>query len=108
MNKLYKTMVGYNPCKKQVTFYRHLTYDEAIDPKLSDDAFYGVFEAIDPVKEMVVGITIAGNYYQLSPANYKTYIKENSRTMEHIHKGALLTAIIKYKEEKHIPLDEDW
>ena len=101
-------MVGYNPCKKEVTFYRHLTYDEAIDPKLSDDAFYGVLEAINPAKEMVVGITIAGNYYQLSPANYKTYIKENAKTMENIHKGALLTAIIKYKESHRIPLDEDW
>lgn len=108
MNKLYKTIVGYNPCKKKVTFYRHLTYEEAIDDKLSDDAFYGVFEAIDPRQEMVVGVTIAGNYYQLSPSGYKTYIKENAKTMEGIHKGALLTAIIKYKEEKRIPLDEDW
>lgn len=108
MNKLYKTIVGYNPSKRKVTFYRHLTYEQAIDPKESDDAFYGVFEAIDPTHEMVVGITIAGNYYQLSSANYKTYIKENAKTMVHINKGALLTAIIKYKEEKHIPFDEEW
>lgn len=108
MNKLYRTIVGYNPSKRQVTFYRHLTYEQAIDPKESDEAFFGVLEAIDPTHEMIVGITIAGNYYQLSPANYQTYIKENAKTMEHINKGALLVAIAKYKREKHIPFDEDW
>lgn len=108
MNKLYKTIVGYNPSKKLVTFYRHLTYEQAIDPKESDDAFYGVLEAIDPTHEMVVGITIAGNYYQLSPANYQTYIKENAKTMEHVNKGSLLRAIAEYKMKHHIPFDDEW
>lgn len=101
-------MVGYNPCKREVTFYRHLTFDEASDPDLSDDAFFGVFEAIDPTKEMVVGISIAGNLYQLSPASYSNYVRENARTMEHINKGSLLTAIATYKKKHRIPFDEKW
>lgn len=103
MNKIYKKIVAYNPVNNTVSFIHLLTYEQATDGKASDDAFYDVYNRVDHRQEIIVGVSICGNYYQLSPAVYGTYIKENESSMRFINIGRMLCAITKYHEEKHLP-----
>lgn len=105
MNKVYKKLVAYNPTKNEVTYIRLLTYAEATSNKASDEAFYSVYHLIDKKKTIVVGITIRGNYLQLSPSAYGTYIKENESSMRFVNKGKMLCAIEKYHQEHHLEYD---
>lgn len=102
MNKVYKKLVAYNPTKNEVTYIRLLTYAEATSNKASDEAFYSVYHLIDKKKTIIVGITIRGNYLQLSPSAYGTYIKENESSMRFVNKGKMLCAIEKYHQEHHL------
>lgn len=103
MNKIYKKIVAYNPAKNVVSNIHLLTYSEATDGKASDGAFYSVYDKLDRGKEIVVGISICGNYYQLSPAAYGTYIKENENSMKFINKGKMLCAIADYHKRTRLP-----
>ena len=105
MNKIYKKIVAYNPTKNEVTNIRLLTYQEATDGKASDEAFYSVYHLIDKKKTIVVGVTIRGNYLQLSPSVYGTYIKENESSMRFVNKGKMLCAIEKYHREHNLEYD---
>lgn len=106
MNKLYKCIVAYNPMKNEITWYRRLKYEEAIDPAKSDAAFFEVNDVIDRSCEVVLGLSIGGGMYQLSLATYATYIQESSKTATFFNKGRVLTAIATYKKKKNIPFDE--
>ena len=105
MNKVYRKLVAYNPTKNEVTYIRLLTYAEATNNKASDEAFYSVYHLIDKQKTIIVGITIRGNYLQLSPSAYGTYIKENESSMRFVNKGKMLCAIEKYHQEHHLEYD---
>lgn len=105
MNKVYKKLVAYNPTKNIVTDIRLLTYAEATDKKASDGAFYSVYNLIDKKSTIIVGITVRGNYLQLSPAAYGTYIKENESSMKFVHKGKMLCAIERYHREHALEYD---
>lgn len=105
MNKVYKKLVAYNPTKNEVTYIRLLTYAEATNKKASDEAFYSVYHLIDKKKTIIVGITIRGNYLQLSPSAYGTYIKENESSMKFVNMGRMLCAIEKYHQEHHLEYD---
>lgn len=106
MNKLYKCIVAYNPMKNEVTWYRKVAYEEAIDPAKSDAAFFEVNDILDKSCEVILGISLMGNMYQLSLASYVTYVQESSKTAEFFNKGRVLTAIADYKKKKNIPFDD--
>ena len=105
MNKVYQKIIAYNPTKDEVTDIRLLTYSEATDPKASDEAFYSVYHLIDKKKTIIVGKTIRGNFLQLSPSAYGTYIKENESSMRFVNKGKMLCAIERYHREHHLEYD---
>lgn len=102
MNKVYKKLVAYNPTRNEVTYIRLLTYGEATSRKASDEAFYSVYHLIDKQNTIIVGVTIRGNYLQLSPSAYGTYIKENESSMRFVNKGKMLCAIEKYHQEHNL------
>lgn len=106
MNKLYKCIVAYNPMKNEVTWYRKVAYEEAIDHALSDAAFFEVHEVLDCSQEVILGISLMGNIYQLSLASYATYIQESAKTAQFFKKGRVLTAIATYKKKHNIPFDD--
>lgn len=110
MNKVYKKIIAYNPAKNLVSRIILLTYGQAVDEKASDNAFYSVYDKMDRSHEIIVGVSICNNYYQLSPAGYGTYIKENEASMKFINKGKMLCAIAKYHKDNHLPfsLFEDY
>lgn len=105
MNKVYKKIVAYNPTVNTVSCLKKLDIDQAMDDKASDEAFFEVYMQTDKVAEMVIGISVGGDMYQLSPASYGTYIKENSTTMAFVNKNKLLVAIADYHKKHHIPFD---
>lgn len=105
MNKVYRKIVAYNPIKNEVTYIRLLYYREAVDERASNEAFYSVYHTTDKKKNIIIGITIGGNYIQLSPSAYGTYIKENESSMKFVDKGKLLCAIEKYHQEHDLEYD---
>lgn len=105
MNKVYRKIVAYNPSTNTVSCLKMLPYEMAIDDKASDEAFFEVYMQTDKVAEMVVGVSIGGDIYQLSPASYGTYIKENSSTMGFINKSKFLVAVASYHKKNNIPFD---
>lgn len=105
MNKIYRKMVAYDPTTNKVSYIRLLCYDEAIDKKDSDAAFYDTYNSSDHQREMIVGITIGGTCLQLSPAAYGTYINETENTMRFVNKSRFLCAVAKYHQEHNLPFD---
>ena len=98
-------MVAYDPTTNKVSYVRLLCYDEAINNKESDAAFYDTYNSSDHQREMIVGITIGGTCLQLSPAAYGTYINETENTMRFVNKSRFLCAVAKYHQEHNLPFD---
>ena len=105
MNRIYKKLVAYNPATNTVSCIKMLDWEVAIDRKASDEAFFEVFYTIDRVRELVIGVGMDGDIYQLSPAPYGTYIKENATTVRNLNKGKFLCAMDKYHAENKLPYD---
>lgn len=102
----YKSIVAYNPSENIVTACRPVSPDAIFDSKASDEAFYDVYLSVDRVTDIVIGISLTGNMYQLSPAAYGTYVKEDQRSMEYINRSRLLVAIADFKKKNRIPFDD--
>lgn len=108
MRHNYRRILSYNPVKKEVTVYRAFTEDDIFDYKYYDEMFYEVWALSNHTTETVLGFSLANDIYQLSPARYGTYVKEDFYGGESINKGAVLSAIVRYKAKNHINFDEDW
>lgn len=105
MNKVYKELVVYSPTDCKISWIEKVPYETAIEEKASDEVFYHVWELVNRSREIVVGVTIGGDFYQLSPAGYGTYIKESWNSMELVNKPKLLCAIAHYKESHRMSFD---
>lgn len=105
MNHYYKKIVAYNPSTNIVSCLKKMEIEASMDDKVSDEAFFEVYMQTDKVSEIVIGVSLTNDIYQLSPAPYGTYIKENSTTMEFINKGKLLVAIANFHKKNNIPFD---
>ena len=105
MNKVYKKLVVYSPTDCKISWIEKVPYDTAIDEKASDAVFYHVWDLVNRSREIVVGVTIGGDFYQLSPAGYGTYIKESYSSMELIDRSKLLCAIARYHETHKMSFD---
>lgn len=101
-------MLAYNPVKKEVTVYRAFTEDDIFDSQLYDETFYEVWALSNHTTETVIGFSLTNDIYQLSPAGYGTYVKEDYYAGGSINKGAVLTAIAEYKKKNNVDFDEDW
>ena len=105
MKHNYKKIIAYDPANNTVTFYKKIPEDLIFDPKASDEAFYDVFLNVDRVTNMIIGVSLTGDMYQLSPAVYGTYIKEDSRSISFISRSKLLSAIADFQKKNNIPFD---
>lgn len=106
MNRLYTSLVTYNPGEGKVTNFTRL------DPKLNnysaraDKAFHVMDEYADHTTEIILGKSIPGDFYQLSQSRYGDYIREDGSTVSRfINKDRLLAAIARFLKEKNIPFD---
>lgn len=99
MKHCYRNIVAYNPTDNVVTACKVVSEDALFDSKASDEAFYDVFMTVDRVKDIIIGVSLTGDMYQLSPAVYGTYVKEDSRSMNLLNKSRILVAIADYKKK---------
>lgn len=106
MRHNYKQIVAYDPAENRVSVYKALGEEYLFEEKKLDTAFYEVYYKTNRMNEMIIGISVGGDLYQLSPANYGTYIKEDSTSIRFLHKGKVLCAIIDYKKKHNIPFDD--
>lgn len=106
MNKLYVKIVAYNPAEDKITVYRAVDTESDTYDKDSDEVFYRVLGMANRTTDIILGKTISGNFLQLSPTPYGSYIKEDATSVNRfINKSKLLCAIAKYQKEKNIPFD---
>lgn len=107
MRHCYRSIVAYNAADNAVSACTPVSIDDIFNSKALDEAFYSVYnnESVDKTTDMIVGITITGDMYQLSPAAYGTYIKEDDKSIEFINRSKLLVAIDKFKIANNIPFD---
>lgn len=108
MRHNYRRILSYDPIKKEVTAYRAFTEDDIFNSRLYDEMFYEVWALSNHATETVIGFSLTNDIYQLSPAGYGTYVKEDIYGGGSVNKGAVLAAIAKYKTKNNIIFDEDW
>lgn len=93
-------MVAYNPSDNEVVACSLLSDDLIFDSKAYDEAFYNILFSVDRTVCIIIGVSLTGDLYQLSPVSYGTYVKEDSTTVKFIDKAKLLCAIADY-QTKH-------
>lgn len=108
MRHNYRRILAYDPIKKEVTAYRAFTEDDIFNSRLYDEMFYEVWALSNHTTETVIGFSLTNDIYQLSPAGYGAYVKEDIYGGGSINKGAVLSAIARYKAKNNIVFDEDW
>lgn len=106
MRHNYSRMLSYDPAKKEVIRYRALGEDYLFKDKWYDEVFYEIWALSNHTTEVVLGFSVSGDMYQLSPASYGKYVKEDIYSAQTIPKGAVLAAISRYKLKNNIPFDE--
>ena len=103
MKHSYRRIVAYNPAKNEVTAM------EVIDPEMIfytsvyTKAFHDVYDKADTTNEMIIGVGLARELYQLSPAPYSNYIKEDTDTMKFIDRSKFFRAVDVYHMKNNIP-----
>lgn len=107
MRHNYRRILSYDPVKKEVIQYRALGEDYIFNFRRYDEVFYEVWALSNHTTEVVLGFSLANDMYQLSPASYGTYVKEDMYSAQTIPKGSVLAAIANYKKRHHISFDED-
>ena len=105
MNKVYKKLVIYCPTEDKISWLEKVPYETAVDEKASDEVFFHVWDLVNRSREILVGVTLGGECYQLSPAGYGTYIKESWKSMQMVDKPRLLCAIASYQKSHKIAFD---
>jgi len=106
MKHNYRQIVAYNNVSNVVTNLLLLPETTIFNSKASDEAFYDVYMMANKGEEMIIGVSLGGDIYQLSPAAYGTYIKEDSTTLARfINKSKFLCAVADYKKKNNIPFD---
>lgn len=106
MRHNYRKMLSYNPVEKRVINYIELGEEYLFASRRLDEEFYKLWGLSNHTTEAILGVSIGGDLYQLSPVEYGSYIKEDLYSAQTIHKGAVLTAIATYKKQHHIPFDD--
>lgn len=107
MNKIYRKIIVYRPSTNEVQYLEKLSYEAAICGVASDRCFYRAYNAMDKVRDVVIGITLGRDMYQLSPAAYGSYVKESDKSMELFDRSKILCAVARYHAKNNIPYDDD-
>lgn len=106
MNKLYTLVVSYNPTENRITGFRRINIESDYYDRESDEVFFRLLALANRTTDIILGKTIGGDFFQLSPTPYGSYIKEDNTTVRRfINKSKLLCAIAKYQKEKNIPFE---
>lgn len=106
MRHNYGRILAYDPVEDRVTVYKPLGEEYLFEDKKLDEVFYEVLAKTDRLNELVLGFSLTGDMYQLSPAPYGTYVKEDFYSAQKINKNRVLAAVSRYKLQHRLPFDE--
>lgn len=106
MNKIYKKIIVYRPSTNEVQYLAKIPYEIAICGPSSDRCFYEAYNTIDKARDVIIGVTLGRDLYQLSPAAYGSYVKESEKSMELFNKCKILCAIDRFHAKHNIPYDD--
>lgn len=106
MRHNYGRILAYDPIEDRVTVYKALGEEYLFEDKKLDEVFYEVLAKTDRMNELVLGFSLTGDLYQLSPAGYGTYVKEDYWSAVKLNRSKILTAIARYKERHNMKFDE--
>lgn len=106
VNKIYRKIIVYRPSTNEVQYLKKIPYEIAICGVASDRAFYRAYDAMDKVRDVVIGLTMGRDMYQLSPAAYGSYVKESEKSMELFNRSKILCAIDRFHAKHNIPYDD--
>ena len=106
MRHNYKHLLAYDPALDKVTVYKFLGEEYIFEERMLDEAFYEVLSKTNRMDEMVLGFSLTGDMYQLAPAGYGTYVKEDLYSTQMLSKGKVLRALAKYKMDNNIKFEE--
>lgn len=103
MKHNYRKIVAYNPAKNEVTAMQVIGPENIFYPSVYQKAFRDVYEKADIANDMIIGVGIARELYQLSPAPYSNYIKEDTDTMKFIDRPKFFRACDIFHQKNNIP-----
>lgn len=103
MKHNYRKIVAYNPAKNEVTAMEVIDPENIFYTSVYQKAFRDVYEKADVANDMIIGIGIARELYQLSPAPYSNYIKEDVDTMKFIDRPKFFRACDVFHMKHNIP-----
>lgn len=106
MRHNYGRILAYDPVEDRVTVYKSLGEEYIFEEKKLDEVFYEVLAKTNRINELVLGFTLTNDMYQLSPAAYGTYVKEDYWSAVKLNRGKILAAISRYKKEHHLKFEE--
>lgn len=102
MRHSYKKMVVYDPAQREVKACKLIDADHLFNNKVYDTTFWDLYSEMDRTTCTVIGVTVTGDTYQLSPAPYKKYIKEDAASMQFIDHSDLLSAMLSYQKKHNL------
>lgn len=107
MRHNYRKMIAYDPVKKEVKDYRSLGQEYIFNGQKYDEVFYELWALSNHTTEVLLGISLSGDLYQLSPASYGRYVKEDFYSAQTINKGSVLRAVSEYIMRNNLPFGDE-
>lgn len=108
MKHSYRRIVAYNPSENVVTAMEVIDPENIFYNSVYQKAFKDVYEQADVSTDMIIGVGLARELYQLSPAPYSNYIKEDTETMKFIDRSKFFRAVDVYHAKYKIPYPIDY
>lgn len=106
MKHSYRKIVAYDPSRNVVTAMEVLKPDLIFCKSYYQKAFHDIYDKADKGREMIIGVGLARELYQLSPAPYSNYIKEDVSTMKFIDRNKFFRAVDVYHIKNKIPFPD--
>lgn len=107
MRHNYRKMLAYDPVKKEVKIYRTFRERDIFNGQKYDEVFYEIWALSDHTTQVVLGLSLSGDMYQLSPASYGRYVKEDMYSAQTINKGSVLRAVAEYIMKNKLPFGDE-
>lgn len=103
MKHSYRKIVAYNPSENIVTAMEVFGPDKIFCNSVFQKGFNDVYNKADTNNDIIIGVGIARELYQLSPAPYSNYIKEDIDTMKFIDRNKFFRAVDVFHQKNNIP-----
>lgn len=102
MRHSYKKIVAYNPVKNVVTGCALVPAEMLFRSKAVEKLFWQVYNEANMGENLIIGVGITDELYQIAPTSYDKYIKEDNTTIKHINRSKFLVACAKYQRENNL------